>query len=137
MQADARSLAGDPSPIDPSGKQSARDMTRYLIAVLFLATPLAAAAQTAPKSIEDCESIKVDMAYNQCLASFGPKFGARPARVQVGQDPESSVAQRSVQRRRGTIRRGRRGRQSASFSVRAKSHYAKRSYRGRHGRRRR
>lgn len=110
---------------------------RYPLIALFLVLPAAALAQTsAPQSIEDCERIKNDMAYNQCLASFGPKFGARPARVQVGQDPETSVAE-SPKRHRGGIRRGRKGRYSASFAVGGKSRYAKPAPRNRHGRRRR
>jgi hypothetical protein len=35
----------------------------------------AASAQAAPKNIDDCEKIKEPMAYNQCLASFGPAVG--------------------------------------------------------------
>jgi hypothetical protein len=31
-----------------------------------------ASAQAAPKSIDDCEKIKEPLAYNECLASFGP-----------------------------------------------------------------
>ena len=34
-----------------------------------------ASAQAAPKNIDDCEKIKEPMAYNECLASFGPAVG--------------------------------------------------------------
>jgi hypothetical protein len=39
---------------------------------LFLA---AAAAQAAPRSLDDCEAIQAPHAYNECLASFGPMRG--------------------------------------------------------------
>jgi len=42
-----------------------------LFAVLFAAT----GAQAAPRTIDDCEEIKEAMAYNACLASFGPTRG--------------------------------------------------------------
>ncbi len=41
---------------------------------LFLAV---AAAQAAPRSLDDCEAIQAPHAYNECLASFGPMRGAR------------------------------------------------------------
>ena len=93
-------------------------MTKHLLAaaLFLLAAPLTAAAQPKPGSIADCEKIKNDMAYNQCLASFGPKMGARAPRVQVGEDPESSVVERPASRGR-QVARGRRGRQSMSFDV--------------------
>lgn len=90
-------------------------MTKHLLAALFLLVPLSAAAQS-PSAIGDCEKIKNDMAYNQCLASFGPKVGQRAPRVGIGQDPETSVAE-TPSRGRTRVVRGRRGRQSASFSV--------------------
>ncbi len=34
-----------------------------------------ASAQAAPKTIDDCEKIKEPMAYNECLATFGPAVG--------------------------------------------------------------
>jgi hypothetical protein len=90
-------------------------MTKHLLAALFLLAPLSAAAQ-APGSIGDCEKLKNDMAYNQCLASFGPKVGQRAPRVGIGQDPETSVAE--APSRGGTrVVRGRRGRQTATFTV--------------------
>src|SRR3954470_15876764 len=90
-------------------------MKRIVLGVLWL-LPFAAAAQPAPKSIADCERIKNDMAYNQCLASFGPKMGERAPRVQVGEDPESSVVERRATPGRQAVR-GPRGRQSMSFDV--------------------
>lgn len=96
---------------------------RYWVALCLLMSPLAAAAQgaaPAPKSIQDCERIKVDLAYNQCLASFGPAAHTRPGVVAPGQDPE--VATPANPRRFGRLakRKGRvaaRGRQKAAFAV--------------------
>jgi hypothetical protein len=34
-----------------------------------------ASARAAPKNIDDCEKVKEPMAYNECLASFGPAVG--------------------------------------------------------------
>lgn len=118
-------------------------MTKHLLAALFLLAPLSAAAQS-PSSIGDCEKIKNDMAYNQCLASFGPKVGQRAPRVGIGQDPESSVAETPSPGRTRVVR-GRRGRQTATFDVvsggsrevrrgkasRSRSYGSRRSYRRR------
>ena len=89
---------------------------RYLLTCLLLLCPIAAAAQSpeAPKSVSDCERIKNDLAYNQCLASFGPKRGELAARsIADGQ-------RRVVRRSRGggrSVRRSRGGRQAAAFDV--------------------
>jgi hypothetical protein len=81
---------------------------RYLISSLLVLCPLAAFAQSpdAAKSVADCEGIKNDLVYNQCLASFGPKHGERRAGGGDGGD--------------GAPRRGRAtrsGRQAATFDV--------------------
>jgi hypothetical protein len=70
--------------------------------------PLAAFAQSpgSAKSVDDCEGIKNDMVYNQCLASFGPKQGER--RAMGGDDGDGPP-------RRGRSARG--GRQAATFDV--------------------
>jgi hypothetical protein len=107
---------------------------KYLIALCLLAWPLAASAQTSsappPRSIQDCEGIKVDMAYNQCLAAFGPAAHTRPGKVEAGQDPE--VATPANPRRYGRLakRKGRglsRGRKRASFAVKSSRRSGKRS----------
>ena len=90
-------------------------MMKHLLVGLTLLAPLSAAAQS-PNSIGDCEKVKNDMAYNQCLASFGPKVGQRAPRVGIGQDPEASVAE-TPSRGRARVVRGRRGRQTATFTV--------------------
>jgi hypothetical protein len=89
------------------------------LAALIAVLPLAAAAQ-APRTIEDCERIKADLAYNQCLASFGPKVGERSARSYApAEDIEEDqpAVRRSGRRVRATIRTGRRGRQAATFEI--------------------
>jgi hypothetical protein len=115
---------------------------KYLAFALFLGFPLAAAAQPAPGSIADCEKIKGDLAYNQCLAMFGPKVGERrrSAAAPIAEEDEPAV-RRGGGGGRYAERRGGRGRMSASFdvgsrtaqrtTVRPKRSYTKRSYRRR------
>ena len=104
---------------------------KYLVALVFLAWPLAAGAQ--PRSMADCEKVKGDLAYNQCLASFGPPArsggggGGAGAKGGAGavEIPEETQPQRGGATRRGRYDRrqaesfGRRrgGRQSASFDI--------------------
>jgi hypothetical protein len=90
---------------------------KHLLTCLLVMCPLAAAAQApeAPRSVSDCERIKNDMAYNQCLASFGPKRGERAAGGGAEED-DGSVLRRSDRGGRGT-RRSRGGRQAAAFDV--------------------
>ena len=86
---------------------------KHLFTCLLLLSPLAAAAQSSPPaSVGDCERLKNDLAYNECLASFGPKLGERPAR-EVDDDLPAAV-QGSERRARKT---GRGGREAASFDV--------------------
>ena len=67
--------------------------------------------------MSDCERIKSDLAYNQCLASFGPKRGERGAGgATVGEDEDGPAATRS-QRGGRSARRARGGRQAAAFDV--------------------
>ncbi len=88
---------------------------RFLATCLLLVCPLAAAAQpTAPASLSECERIKNDLAYNQCLASFGPKRGERPAREAADEESDGPVAG-TPGRRAPVVRRG--GRQAAAFDV--------------------
>lgn len=90
---------------------------RFTTAVLLAFFPMAAFAQT-PTSVSDCERIQNALAYNECLASFGPKVGERRPRIAAG---GGEYQARSVRRRgRGgrTVLRGRGGRQSAVFEIR-------------------
>jgi hypothetical protein len=89
---------------------------KYLALLAFLLLPTAALSQPAPRSIADCEKIKGDLAYNQCLSMFGPKVGERRSRgvVSADDDDEPVVARG----RRGRSSYGRRGgRQRAAFEI--------------------
>lgn len=88
--------------------------------------PVIAVAQMArPRSVGDCEQVKGDLAYNQCLSMFGPAAHTKGAAAAgSGDGPTTAAAavsadEPAVQTRRGrrgrTVRRG--GRQSASFAV--------------------
>jgi hypothetical protein len=88
---------------------------KYLALFALLILPAAALAQPAPKSIADCEKIKGDLAYNQCLAMFGPKVGERRSSGVAADDDDEPVVAR---RRRGrSSYTGRGGRQRAVFEV--------------------
>ena len=96
-------------------------MKHPILAALLalLAFPLAAAAQPAPKSIADCEKIKGDLAYNQCLANFGPKMGERrssgasAAASAAADEPASTRGRRS----RSAAHARHPGRQRAAFDI--------------------
>jgi hypothetical protein len=98
---------------------------RYACALLLLTWPFAAAAQTA-RSVADCEKVKGDLAYNQCLASFGPpaRSGSSPSTAGPA-EPEEPVEQGRRSRMRtsgsgtdaGVVARRRGGRKSAAFEV--------------------
>jgi hypothetical protein len=109
---------------------------KYLIALCLFAWPFTASAQApTPRSIQDCEGIKVDMAYNQCLAAFGPAAHTRPGKLEAGQDPEVATPVNTRRYGRLAKRKGRgfsRSRKRASFTMRSSRRAGKRS-----GRRRR
>lgn len=92
---------------------------KYLVLLALVAFPAAALAQPAPKSIADCEKIRGDLAYNQCLAMFGPKVGERRSRgvapADEGEEPAVAQGRRG---RYGYARRG--GRQRAAFEIGAR-----------------
>jgi hypothetical protein len=94
-----------------------RRRMKYLLTCLLLLCPLAAAAQSpgAPKSVSDCERIKSDLAYNQCLASFGPKRGERGGGAAPDDDDGPAVRRSGRDRRSGLSARS--GRQTAAFDV--------------------
>lgn len=108
-----------------------------LAALVVLLAPLPALAQGTPRSISECERLKNDLAYNQCLAMFGPAaknvaggyasadFAAAPAATPAAATPAAAMAEPIPQideaaetstsgRRRY---RSHRGRQYASFST--------------------
>ncbi|MGY2048979.1 hypothetical protein [Methylobacterium sp. JK268] len=104
---------------------------RHALAMFLLLGPLAgsALAQGAPRSVADCERIRGDLAYNQCLSLFGPAAPTKgssaaaaaaaettPVRLPAASEAEAEV----TPRRRGRRHYGRHyrhGRQSASFTV--------------------
>ncbi|MEH3148160.1 MAG: hypothetical protein PGN34_23145 [Methylobacterium frigidaeris] len=107
---------------------------RSAYALLLLIGPLAgsALAQGAPRSVGDCERIRGDLAYNQCLSLFGPAapikaaIGAAtpsmPAIASEARSPETTAAAEAGPSRsyRGRNRYGRQvrlGRQRASFTA--------------------
>jgi hypothetical protein len=116
---------------------------RHALALILLLGPLAgtALAQGAPRSVGDCERIKGDLAYNQCLSLFGPaaKGVAAAAAAVSAAIPRlplppalAEAAEPAPRGRRGWTRRLRGGRQSASFAVISgggSRHYRRRRHR--------
>ncbi|GJD32719.1 hypothetical protein PMNALOAF_3996 [Methylobacterium adhaesivum] len=108
---------------------------RPTLVLLALLAPALAAAQGTPRSVGECERLKNDLAYNQCLAMFGPAAkniaggiaeGAASASASVATALAaippgiaaalpSTVQETGRRGRRG--RYGRHGRQSASFDT--------------------
>lgn len=109
-----------------------------LVTLCLAASTAPAAAQGTPRSMAECERLKNDLAYNQCLALFGPpaRNVASGGGYTAGSDPApstSSVASTATipgipsveepdiepvgrRGRRGRAAR-RNGRASASFDV--------------------
>ena len=115
-----------PNPRFPFVSRSSSFLPR-LAAFTVLLAPLPALAQGTPRSIIECERLKNDLAYNQCLAMFGPAAknvaggyaSADPAAVPAFAAPLAQgedVAEPAPSGRRGHYR-GRRGRQSAVFAL--------------------
>ncbi|MBY0260172.1 hypothetical protein [Methylobacterium sp.] len=120
-------------------------------ALFHLVSASPAQAQAGPRSVSDCERLKNDLAYNQCLATFGPAARNVASGVSAGTAsadvasalaaiPQSIAASAaatgaaiaSIGRRGRRGRYARHGRQSASFAIAGGE---SRSYR-RHRRRR-
>ncbi len=91
---------------------------RLPTAILLALFPFAAFAQTAPQSVSDCERIQNALAYNECLASFGPRVGERRPRIAAGGGEYQGRATRRRGRGGRAMVRGRGGRQSAVFEIR-------------------
>ena len=79
-----------------------RVLPALLLLGLLPAGVSAAAAQ--PRSIGDCEKVKGDLAYNQCLASFGPPARAGAARSQGGETDAGDQAAEPEPQRNGSSR---------------------------------
>ncbi|MCJ2142747.1 hypothetical protein [Methylobacterium sp. E-066] len=100
---------------------------KHLAALAVLLAPCSALAQGTPRSIGECERLKNDLAYNQCLAMFGPAAknvaggyasadaAAAPALAEAL--PQADEAVEAATSRRGRYRSRRGGRQYASFST--------------------
>ncbi|WP_407520917.1 hypothetical protein [Methylobacterium oryzisoli] len=117
---------------------------RHALAIFLFLGPLAgsALAQATPRSVGDCERIRGDLAYNQCLALFGPAARVKGATAYAAPDtalrlpempgaamPEAEPAPTASRGRGRHGRRAYRDRQSASFSIIAGGE--RRSYRRR------
>ena len=90
---------------------------KYLLACAMLLAPLGAVAQAqqGSRSAADCERLRDDLAYNQCLASFGPRRGERSAAgVSGGGENDESLAGAQGAR---SVHRSRNGRKAAAFDV--------------------
>lgn len=117
-----------------------RSLPRLPLAIGFLlAAALPALAQGTPRSINECERLKNDLAYNQCLSMFGPAARnvaggyaagelpttpAAPANLQAEANALAATPlaipqaeEPAVETRRGRRRYGRHGRQAAVFTV--------------------
>ena len=115
-----------------------RPLPRLPLAIGFLlAAALPALGQGAPRSINDCERLKNDLAYNQCLSMFGPAAKNVAGGYAAGELPATPAApvnlqaeglantllaipqaeEPAVETRRGRRRYGRHGRQIAVFTV--------------------
>jgi hypothetical protein len=103
-----------------------------LAALVVLLAPVPALAQGTPRSIGECERLKNDLAYNQCLAMFGPAaknvaggYASADTTVAAAAPPAAAMAEpipqvdEAVEASTGRRRRYRsvRGRQYASFST--------------------
>ncbi|MCJ2053145.1 hypothetical protein [Methylobacterium sp. J-070] len=103
-------------------------MRLTLLPALVLLAPLPALAQGTPRSIGECERLKNDLAYNQCLAMFGPAaknvaggyasadIAAMPPAAMAEPIPQVEETAEAGPSHRRRYRSGR-GRQYASFST--------------------
>ncbi len=85
----------------------------------------AVAASAAPRSIADCEKIEAPLAYNECLAAFGPAVGHVGGGRHAPAEVSPPASGRRVHRRQSgpsfagtTIRRGASGRVRMEFTPR-------------------
>lgn len=94
---------------------------RPVLAGLVLLAAGPALAQGTPRSVGECERLKNDLAYNQCLAMFGPAarnvaggFAAADSAAPQAAIPQAEEPQ--AEPARGRRYRGRHGRQRAVFT---------------------
>lgn len=95
-----------------------------IAAFVLCVVPFGALAQGTPRSIGECERLKNDLAYNQCLAMFGPaakNVAAGYASVDAAAAPalpEAAPAETEADAApRGRRYRGRHRRQYAMFTA--------------------
>ncbi|GJD91927.1 hypothetical protein BHAOGJBA_5480 [Methylobacterium hispanicum] len=94
---------------------------RPVLAGLVVLAAGPALAQGTPRSVGECERLKNDLAYNQCLAMFGPAarnvaggFAAADSTAPQAAIPQAEEPQ--AEPARGRRYRGRHGRQRAVFT---------------------
>ncbi|MEE7478617.1 hypothetical protein [Methylobacterium hispanicum] len=94
---------------------------RPVLAGLVVLAAGPALAQGTPRSVGECERLKNDLAYNQCLAMFGPAarnvaggFAAADSAAPQAAIPQAEEPQ--AEPARGRRYRGRHGRQRAVFT---------------------
>ncbi|GJD35298.1 hypothetical protein [Methylobacterium aerolatum] len=105
-----------------------------LAAFVVCLIPVGALAQGTPRSIGECERLKNDLAYNQCLAMFGPaarNVAAGYASVDAAAAPALPEAAPAAEAEaeapsRGRRYRGRHRRQYAMFSANEGGGYRRR-----------
>lgn len=92
-----------------------------LAGLALVASSASTLAQGTPRSVAECERLKNDLAYNQCLAMFGPParnvvggFAAADSAAVAAIPQAEEPAEEARPSRRGRYR-ARRGRQSAVF----------------------
>ncbi|GJD81533.1 hypothetical protein [Methylobacterium gregans] len=96
---------------------------RPVLAGLVVLAAGPALAQGAPRSVGECERLKNDLAYNQCLAMFGPAarnvaggFAAADTPSAATQAAIPQAEEPRAEAGRGRRYRGRHGRQRAVFT---------------------
>ncbi len=94
---------------------------RPVLAGLVVLAAGPALAQGTPRSVGECERLKNDLAYNQCLAMFGPAArnvagGFAAAESAAPQAAIPQAAEPPAEPERGRRYRGRHGRQRAVFT---------------------
>lgn len=119
----------------------------FLLALCGLAAFGSLSALAVPRSVGECESLKNDLAYNQCLAMFGPEArnvgggdggGGGPAMAAATATPAANSAIPTTEEPVVETRRGRRGRygrrhgrQVAAFAIASEDGSSTRSHRRR------
>ena len=98
-------------------------LASFVAGLALPALPSSTLAQGTPRSVAECERLKNDLAYNQCLAMFGPParnvvggFAAADSAALAAIPQAEEPAEEARPARRGRYR-VRRGRQTAVFTA--------------------